>query len=330
MKVSILILIFALGVSPYAKSENLKGQIFWPEIGKNVKYTFNTINGEFTYDVRPFIDIKLNLEKPDVKNAKCGELSEFINGAGGDLPLKHYIMEPVSTSLQLFNLPDDKLFAERITKHVGAKAEKFGHLVNKSTVSVNTLTAKITWDSQSLSLKAGPHIAQTAESGLNRVFTGLELRENLDANGKTQLNINLKPLFCDLAEKKMSIQLNYVGYQFVDEWSPSLIRETDIYNINQSLIVQKNKLKNSANSSMLKAANASGLLAFEMAKLGYNSNLIQSGEFVRVFETLFPINYSEPTRLNNSDIEKLIYSLGTVKTDGTDIVINKELNVEVQ
>jgi hypothetical protein len=337
MKKNIFISFVLSGVISSAHAAEIKGQIDWPETGRTVRYTVNDQTGQYTYDLTAFKNPSISVDRSVSAKLQCDDLKDFIQGAGSDLPIRAYVVDPVSVQVQLFNLPSDDQLEAQIADDLSRRGVAVKKLENTTTLTAHKLQFHLSWNSDSFSKQAGSQITYATEDGFNRISALPEFRTSLNKNGKGHLQINLKTFLCDLVKERVQIGFEYNATVTTEERIPSKLRAVDLQAVNngivsqQSILTAANTSQNSLGATQAEVANAAGLLAFEFANRGYNSSILSGREFLTVMDHIFTTGFTRPTRLNDSEIANLVQSLGTVKYQSNDINLNEnKLSIEVR
>lgn len=127
----------------------------------------------------------------------------------------------------------------------------------------------------------------------------------------------------------VSFSIQAEAFQSTGFHTLSTFKAADLVVISQKLQSASSILKPENNSVLtsdsLTAINAAGLLGFQMQQQGYKANVFGNGEFLKIFQALFPNGASTPVKLSESEATKTVNSMTNLKYESSEFYISEKL-----
>lgn len=333
MKLKIIIILICLSVFQ-AQAESLSGTV--SKGSSSIRYKVDLGTGEYSIDLKNAYNPKIVISTNDLEKINCQNEEAIVRGAAGGFSVSDYKRDPIKIGLSISDVTMSSI-ERKITTDISQKGYPAVRL--KRTTSFYLVLPKLEfeWDSDALSIKARANISQLLQERFRSFVNDGGTFENYNNLEAAYMDMPIHIFVCDLLQKKVVIKWSSTIEVKNERKKESTFSKNQIVGLSNYLLTNTDKLKNSADqvSSMdeytKKIIKSSALLAFGLAKQGFDAGIINSINFDWMFDKMFNYPSLFPKKLTDSDIQEI----RSMTTDITSInaedikLVEKEIKIEV-
>jgi hypothetical protein len=291
-----------------------------PELDRTVHYEQDSATKEYAIDYHDLVDVKILPESQALDQHTCADWRKAAKeGHGSSVPASAYQEGKWSFKVQVLRTNQEAI------------AKAFNRdWTNVSNYETSSAKLELAWSTAAATSIAGAQVNFEVTKELNTSLNSSTNRQSLNTSGVAVVTSSYPLFACDLWAGNVDLKLTYDAVQYGSFHSGSALKATDLVELSRRMIDSASIISGSkANMLTNEAAqlvNAAGLLAFELKRQGYNSTVIQSGDFLRIYDRLFDGGPTRPSVLSTSQAETFVNSMGQTEYEPSPIHIEQSIS----
>lgn len=305
-----------------------------------IQYTVDSKSGNYSLDLSEAFHFTIQMDKEESNGVSCSREYEIVKKLTGKLPNHSYRTgrTPITLTLSAsdLNLNTTKIKNE-INENLISKGLSVPNLKSTTKFFITDLNIKFEWSEDALTKKANSKLSIEAREIFENYKNSNQIG-NLHASGKSDIIMPFHTVICDLQSGKLKLLVSAMIEIVNDNKKEPLLTKKQLLNLNNELvsntgILSKSILSGNDNFSpdIKKIIHSSALLAFGLAKQGFDFGSLKSKYFEAVLYRMFNSSTLYPKKLSDPDLEELQSILTEeVRTQDDPIsIFDNELKIEV-
>ncbi|MCB0348630.1 MAG: hypothetical protein KDD37_07320 [Bdellovibrionales bacterium] len=263
-----------------------------------------TETGDYALELEKLIRPYLTLQKEQLVNTNCKGEREFAIAMGSEFEASNYSLnrKPVAMEFNLVEPVDTPNVEQQIRAIAKNRGYKIDKLNNVSQGFATSLALRFKWEPRSIVKKGGEKLIQSIETELNSQLV----------KGKN-VETKFHAFVCDIQDGnvKVSVDANFsISNRMRIAGSMSAKQVRVLYQRLQSKNMnQASQQQEDSSNYTYKAIRAATTMAYETFKMGFTDSFILSGDFTKVFNSIYEFNDFSLEPLSGVDFEAISSNL---------------------
>jgi hypothetical protein len=300
-----------------------------------IKYNVDLSSGEYSIDLKNAYNPKILISANDLSKVDCEKEDAIVKGIAGGLSISNYKRDTIEIGLSISDISLNSIEG-KIIDDISNKGYHVPKLTRTTKFYMTSPVPEFEWYSDALSIRAKSHISQILEEKFRKFVKDRDSFENYNNLETSYMKMPIHIFVCDLINKKVVMKWNSSIQVSNESRKEPTLSKTQIVTLSNYLLSNTDKLKKSSEhiSSMdefsQKIVKSSALMAFGLAKQGFDANIINSINFDWVFDKMFSYPSFSPKKLTDSDVQEIQNMTTDTTTSNSENIqlIEKEIKIE--
>ncbi len=335
MKMQTLNSIFAatiIGLSLKVRANQVTGVVSIDGGKKALTYTVDTRSGDYELKLPAVINPQFVISRSEYKQWNCGALDKLINSSS-PLHKYQYIVGPQPVYFRVANYNLSAVESE-IGRQLAQDGYSVPKLKNKTIVVINPINVKFVWNNSSDTVRSGAESMNIAEQHLRALLNQPIVEYSLASAKGVRLDVEHLPLLCDLAQKKVQLDLTLHGGQYAElrQWTsitPSQVKLADDTLLKLDLSMREDKTSGYTTSFSNRSVVIPVLLGISIAKAHLDTQIRTADDIQSIASAMINQNYN-PVQMTLESVNALIKSLSQPNGNLKQFNVTESVKVEVE
>ncbi len=321
-----------IGLSLKVRANQVTGVVSIDGGKKGLTYTVDTRSGDYELKLPAVINPQFVISQSEYKQWNCGALDKLIDESA-PLHKFQYIVNPQPVYFHVANYNLSTVEAE-ISQQLAQDGYSVPKLKNKTIVVINPISVKFVWDNSSDTVRSGAESMSIAEQHLRALLNQPIVEYSLASAKGVRLDVEHLPLLCDIAQKKVQLDLTLHGGQYAElrQWTsitPAQIRLADNTLLQLDSNMRTDKTSGYATSYSNRSVVIPVLLGISIAKAHLVAQIRTADDIQSIASAMINQNYN-PVQMTLENVNALIKSLSQPDGNLKQFNVTKRVKVELE